>query len=285
MKCGGGDKGFEVSYAAPARIDRMPEPFESFDHTKPFVHDDENTRSLHFSYGELQSRMRLHKPDALDVEYTRAMMGFLLFNGRPKSIVMIGLGGGSLAKFCYRHLPETHITAVEINPHVIALRDQFQVPRDDERFRVVEADGARYVGHAASHCDVLLVDGFDNTGMPSSLCTQAFYDNCHQMLSPEGLMVVNLHTEHPDYALFIGRIERSFELNVLTINVKREGNAVVFASKGQLAEQRRNGVMRYPDLLGPQAWSELKPTFAQIVSAMVNAEAAPPPREAFPSSR
>ena len=58
-------------------------------------------------------------------------------------------GGGSLAKFCYRHLPDTCITVVEINPHVIALRDEFKVPPDDRRFRVVEADGVHFAAHTA----------------------------------------------------------------------------------------------------------------------------------------
>jgi hypothetical protein len=39
--------------------------------------------------------MRLKEPYALDLEYTRAMMGFLLFRREPSDIALIGLGGGS----------------------------------------------------------------------------------------------------------------------------------------------------------------------------------------------
>jgi spermidine synthase len=104
--------------------------------------------------------------------------------------------------------------------------------------------------------------------MPDGLGTQAFYDDCFQMLAPQGVLVVNLHTEHPDYRLFVGRIERSFDFSVLTVNVKREGNAIVFASRGALAELRHNGVMRHPERLAPEAWTELRPTFAQIVTSL-----------------
>ena len=100
---------------------------------------------LYFDARGVQSTMLRRDPYALALGYTRTMMGFLLFQPFPRRISMIGLGGGSLAKYCYRHLPDTTITAVEINPDVIALRDQFHVPRDDERFRVVCADGAQYV--------------------------------------------------------------------------------------------------------------------------------------------
>lgn len=246
----------------------MPDKHDPAEHVRPFVWDDVHTKSLHFSISELQSRMRLEKPDALDVEYTRAMMGFLLFNARPASIAMIGLGGGSLAKFCHRHLPDARITVAEINPHVIALRDEFRVPRDGERFRVLQADGANYVRDTSLRHDVLLVDGYDYDGMPESLATQAFYDACHQVLSPDGLLVVNLHIEHPDYALLVGRIERSFEANVLRVHVKREGNVIVFASKTPFSERQRLGVLSQPQTLGPKAWSELRPTFAQIVTTL-----------------
>lgn len=243
--------------------------FESTtDHVRPFVYDDGGTKSLHFSICELQSRMRIGQPDALDVEYTRAMMGFLLFNRMPDTLAMVGLGGGSLAKFCHRHLPCTRITVVEINPHVIALREEFRVPPDSKRFRVIEGDGADYVRDTTQRCDLLLVDGFDYSGLPTSLSSQAFYDDCHQMLSPEGIMVVNLHSEHPQYAQLLGRIERSFGAEVLAVDVKREGNVIVFASKGRLAQQRRHGVIGHPQVLEKAAWSELKASFAQVLLAL-----------------
>ena len=104
---------------------------------RPFVHDNGDTRSLHFTLDELQSRMNKRHPWRLEVDYTRTMMGFLLLVPEPASISMVGLGGGSLAKFCYRQLPACRITVVEINPYVIALRRDFCVPDDDVRFEVL----------------------------------------------------------------------------------------------------------------------------------------------------
>ena len=79
---------------------------------------------------------------------------------------------------------------------------------------------------------------------------------------------VNLHIENPDYTLLLGRIERSFEANVLRVHVKREGNVIVFASKTPFSERQRSGVLSEPQTLGKEAWSELKPTFAQIVAML-----------------
>lgn len=63
---------------------------------------------------------------------------------------MIGLGGGSLAKYCYRHFPQTEITVIEISPDVIALRNEFAILADDTRFRVLPGDSSHWVTDTAS---------------------------------------------------------------------------------------------------------------------------------------
>ena len=101
----------------------MPDTADSHAHVKPFVYETPDSKALHFTISQIQSRMQTQRPYALDLDYTRTMMAMLLFNSAPENLVMIGLGGGSLAKFCHRHLPGTRIKVVEINPHVIALRE------------------------------------------------------------------------------------------------------------------------------------------------------------------
>ena len=141
---------------------------------RPYIFDTLFERRMHFTNEATQSAMLFSDPDALISQYTRKMMAFLLFNPNPQRIVMIGLGGGSLAKFCYRHLPRSHITVVEINEDVIALRDEFCIPKDDGRFRVVHDDGARYVERLEEQMDVLLIDAFDADGIALSLANSDF---------------------------------------------------------------------------------------------------------------
>lgn len=246
----------------------MPDTQESAQHVRPYVHEGPDTKALHFSIHETQSRMRIDDPHALDLEYTRIMMGFLLFDPAPQDIAMIGLGGGSLAKFCYRHLKNSRIEVVEINPHVIALRDEFHVPPDDVRFTVVRGDGARFVRRRADRCDVLLVDGFDSDGLPPRLCSQRFYDDCAAMLRPNGIMVVNLHFGHARFEVYVDRIRRSFDDAVLVVDGVDLGNSVVFAGKGRAFGRCRPGVVRRPKDLGSGAAEPLLAGFSQVMSAL-----------------
>jgi spermidine synthase len=198
---------------------------------EPIVYEDGESVTLQFQIGEVQSEMLASDPNYLVLSYTRTMMAFMFFNRKPKRIAMIGLGGGSIPKWCYHQLPAADITVIEINPKVIALRDQFYIPADDDRFRVICADGADYVSRTSELTEVLLVDGFDIHGQPPRLCTQEFYDDCYRALASDGLLVVNLCGLEDERS--IERIQRSFDDRVLVVMPEEGDNKVVFAIKGE----------------------------------------------------
>jgi spermidine synthase len=192
-------------------------------------------RALLFTPSMTQSAMRVSDPSALLLDYTRIMMGFLLLHPAPRRIEMIGLGGGSLAKFCHRHLPDADITVVEIDPRVIALRDRFEIPRDGARFRVVEADGADFVREDLSHPDVILVDGFDRYGQAQHLDASEFYRNCRDRLGDEGVLVVNLCSNIFARRIAKNRLRQTFGNEIAVVPVEGEQNRIVFASKSRSA--------------------------------------------------
>lgn len=190
-------------------------------------------RALLFTPSMTQSAMRVSDPSALLLDYTRVMMGFLLLHPAPRRIEMIGLGGGSLAKYCCRHLPDADITVVEIDPRVIALRDRFEIPRDGARFRVVEADGADFVREDRSHPDVILVDGFDRYGQAQHLDDFEFYRNCWDRLGDEGVLVVNLCSNIFARRIAKNRLRHTFGNGIAVVPVEGEQNRIVFASKSR----------------------------------------------------
>jgi spermidine synthase len=156
-------------------------------------------------------------------------MGFLLFHPTPARIAMIGLGGGSVAKYCARRLPDVEFTAIEISPEVIGLRDLFGVPADHPRFRVLCDDGAAFVRSDGEPLDVLLVDGFDAGGQPARLCSAAFYDDCRDRLAADGVLAVNLFVDDPASVGCVDRIRDAFEGKTVVVEADACDNAVVFA--------------------------------------------------------
>lgn len=216
----------------------------------PRLREQDGILALHFNDGSIQSEMSIDDPDALIIPYTRDVMGFLLFKPAPARIAMIGLGGGSLAKYCYRHLPQAEITVVEINPDVIALRHEFAVPADDARFKVLRGDGAEFVKEATDRYDVLIVDGFDAQGLPPQLSSQWFYDDCSALLADEGLMVVNLWCGHTHYDDCLVRIGNSFAGCVAVVDADDGLNRIVFAVKSAAFPPSAATIRRHARLLG-----------------------------------
>ncbi|MEC5160431.1 MULTISPECIES: hypothetical protein [unclassified Janthinobacterium] len=211
----------------------MPEPLRHRAPTEPpqpaLVHTRGDRRSLEFKPGMIQSEMRLSRPDELVLRYARAMMCFTLFQPRPRHIIMVGLGGGSLAKFCYRYLPEARITVLELRADVIALREQFLIPPDDARFRIVHADAVDYLAHAPASADVLLIDGFDEGGLPPALGSARFYADCRRALLPGGVLVANIFSYDRHYRAMLGRLRLTFRNRLCWFDGIAGNNRILFA--------------------------------------------------------
>lgn len=232
----------------------------------PSIHVAQHTKSLHFSFATVQSRMDVRHPDALHLDYTKLMMGFLLLTTAPRDIAMIGLGGGSLAKFCHRHLPDANITVVEINPGVIALRDEFCVPVDGPRMRVIEADGAVWLQQQAAAFDVLLVDAYDEHGLPPALATDAFQASCARCLRPGGVLSMNLNLDRRDTARQLERIRTHLGPSTFAVPTKAGPNHVVLAVSGAEDAVPVSALVQ-PDTIDAAGWRVLRHAMARVAVA------------------
>jgi spermidine synthase len=201
--------------------------------------EQDGVRSLHLGGTMIQSAMKVSAPNNLELAYTRYMMGFLLFQACPERILMIGLGGGSLAKFAFHNLPQTKITAIEVNAQIVATAyNHFSLPADQERLQIIVAEGGEYLANHTESTDVLMVDGFDDDCQVSSLCSQDFYDLAYKVLTKNGVLIINLLSQDKGRRDYLQRIEKSFNGHVISMLSEKRGNLIVFAFKrspGKLA--------------------------------------------------
>ena len=196
------------------------------------ISEADNIRSLHLGSETIQSSMDLDDPADLVLSYTRAMMGFLLWNDAPRHIVQVGLGGGSLVRFIDEYLPDAISVAVEINPQVIAVaRAFFQLPEEGDFFELIEADGADYIKVFRQSTDVIMVDGFDGLQIVDELTTEEFFEDCKQALTDNGIFVTNWWSGDKRYHSFLERLLAAFEGRVIELPSATHGNMAVMAFK------------------------------------------------------
>jgi len=205
---------------------------------KPFIAEDGDTRALFFSWAYVQSRMRINEPVALELCYTRKMMCFLLFHTKPRAVLMLGLGGGSLAKYCHHYLPQARIAVVESNRHVLAFRNQFAVPHNDCRFQVIEGEAGEFVTACRDQYDVVLMDAFDRHGLAPALCRREFYEEVRTRLLPEGILVANIAGLRNERSGHIDTMKLVFGDNMLILPVEEDDNDIVFAFRDPTFEPR-----------------------------------------------
>lgn len=196
------------------------------------VSEVDNIRSLHLGSATVQSSMDLDDPADLVLSYTRAMMGFLLWNDDPRHIVQVGLGGGSLTRFIDEYLPDAVNVVAEINPQVISVaRAFFQLPEEGDFFEVTEADGADYIKMFRESTEVIMVDGFDGFQIVDALTTEEFFEDCKRALSSKGIFVTNWWSGDQRYHSFLERLLAVFEGCVIELPAATHGNMAVMAFK------------------------------------------------------
>ena len=143
---------------------------------------------------------------------------------------MVGLGGGSVAKFIYHHFPDARIRVLEIDPQVVAIARQcFQVPEDDARFCVRVCDGAEYMAQSGPAADIVMVDGYDAESHVKELATREFYRGCRARLARGGILVVNFWGGDRQFSEMLKRLEGVFPDSTLCLPARKPGNVIAFA--------------------------------------------------------
>jgi spermidine synthase len=239
--------------------------------------EEAGVRSLHFGSHWIQGAMRIARPHALELEYTRAMMlSLLLRRGRrwPRHVLQIGLGAASLTRFLYRHRPRAALTVVEIEPAVVAAARQFfKLPEDPRRLAIEIADGHDYVARSAREFDLILVDGFDARGRAGMLDLLPFYCNARARLSREGVFAANLLTRTRGVAASLDRIRAAFDDRALVLPACASGNTIVVTAAGDRVELPWADLAAGARALQRDTGLNLLPLLARVAAAEADADA------------
>ena len=190
----------------------------------------------------MQSRVNLTAPHTLVSPYARSMFASYLYQPQPRRVLIVGLGGGAMVRFLTHHEPQVQIDAVEIDPAVVRLADQYFGVRSGGNVRVHTADAVAFVESTIDRYDLILMDAFlrpssdtDTTGVPTRLKTLAFLGRLKQALAPGGVVAFNVN-EHASMADDIAAVTTAFG-HVAVYRSPPSDNKVVIAAAGAHAHR------------------------------------------------
>jgi len=225
-------------------VPRVIGPRVVFDETSRFgrvlVIDEGRRRVMRFGSpaGSEQSAVELDNPRAVPLEYVRYALLGLAHQGRPRRMLMVGLGGGTFSTLVHRAMPEMTIDAIEIDPVVVAAARAHFGLREDDRYRVHVADAAAWMTGGApeeDRYDFILLDAYAGEGIPDALATPAFFRAVARRLAPGGVAAINIAELQAEGLA----VARSFAAVLTPFDCRRtpvDGNVLLFAADGAHAD-------------------------------------------------
>lgn len=198
------------------------------------VVDIDGVRCLHFGSPAQQSCMSLAVPFRLGAVYEQAMTACLLFVPEPASALIIGLGGGGLAKFLLQHSEHGQLQVVELRPQVVEVAHTYFSLPQDSRLQISIGCGAQYVAQQSQHKtgshELILVDAYAGDGMVPAVASEEFFSHCHNLLADNGMLVINLwRSDKPMLATVTRNLLKQFNGRVHFLPMHGSGNIIGFA--------------------------------------------------------
>ena len=171
--------------------------------------------------------------------YHSLMIGSLgLYLNQPPSVLIVGLGGGSLPSYIHQTFPLSNIHVVELDPAIADVAAAQFAFKADSRLTLSVEDGLDFLDNTDRKFNIIMldVDSKDVTsGMscpPPAFVDSKCLEKIHGCLEHEGMFVLNLVCR--DKLLrteLMGKLSAVWS-SVAAVKLEEEVNEIMFATSG-----------------------------------------------------
>ncbi len=211
---------------------------------------------LKFDRLAIQSEINAVEPHQLRMKNLQLLMGLLLFMDAPKSVLLLGVGGGSLIQFMRHYFPDTHITGVEYDEELLQfVQKHLLLPQPDDFLKYEISDARDYIAHCNQQFDLIIVDIFNGDQTPDWLIQNDTSKRLKRLLSKRGALGFNLLIENEKvFNRFYQQLRNQFARQTLVIESEDYENLLIYAlnfsaHKKSIAEQMQHAQLlqeQYP---------------------------------------
>ena len=202
------------------------------------VWEKEDRRELRFGNHIMQSVFYKVRPDYLVLPYSRFMLLGLIFCPEPRSVLHIGLGGGSIARWLHREFPQLQQTIIEINSGVIEAAHRFFDLPVDQRLNILHADATEMITTMTEKFDLIFLDAYTDFGAPEEVKREEFLQNLSVLLKAGGWLIGNAWTMTGDFMQQCEIWEKTCA-HVLQARANQKGNVILFGSQIQQLQDKQ----------------------------------------------
>ncbi|WP_193771313.1 spermidine synthase [Candidatus Magnetaquicoccus inordinatus] len=199
------------------------------------VYEHQGIRCMKFGIHDngRQSCIDVQNPNRLVLEYIKLLLGALYLQPQPESVLIIGLGGGTLPTVLQKIYPQLKIDCVELDPAVTHVAQQYFYFMPASQTRLFNEDGRVFVKRALrrqQRYDLIVLDAFDHLYVPEHLMTKEFLQELKELLTPAGVLVANTYPSRKLYPLESATYAHVFG----SFYQLQQRNRILIASKNSL---------------------------------------------------
>lgn len=192
--------------------------------------DAQGLRTLYFDNMVKQSVVKVGDPDHVELGYARAMPLGLALVEKPRRVLIVGLGGGTIPGLLHKHYPRTTIDVVDIDPDVVKVARKYFGFREDATLHAHVKDGRRFIEECRDPYDIIFLDAFGADNIPYALATREFLLGVRRALAPQGVVVSNVWSRYsnPLYDSMVRTYQDVFD-ELYVVDVEGTGNKILMA--------------------------------------------------------
>jgi spermidine synthase len=121
---------------------------------------------------------------------------FALRRDPPRTVAMLGVAGGTVARAYAKYFPHTRIDAVEIDGELFDIGRRWFGLRDRPQLHMIAQDARPFLRRTNERYDMIFLDTYRQPYIPFYLATKEFFALARDRLAPGGAVIVNVG--HPE---------------------------------------------------------------------------------------
>jgi spermidine synthase len=195
------------------------------------VREAEGLRWLDFGDGGVQSAIDPDDAGRLVLPLNQAMLAGLMFIPVPQRALLLGAGGGAIARFFAQREPACRGDAIEQSAAVTEIARQFfDFPKPETGWTLHIAEAREFIAGTTQQYDLLVVDIAEDQRTPQWISDANFLNCCRDRLTPTGVLVLNLiPLDAEDFAASLAPVRLAFPGCTACLSVPEQRNILLFA--------------------------------------------------------
>jgi len=142
------------------------------------------------SFAFRQGSMNPDHPEWLTLQYSKNCFVPSCYLKVIEKALILGLGTGAVGKAIKAMNELAQVDYVDCNPEVIHLASKY-FHIDPEKYNIYQGDAVDYIINTKQKYDYILLDIWDDQGVPDFLGKIEFWKNLIKIINPVGVVVVN----------------------------------------------------------------------------------------------